>query len=51
MGTLPLPSAQITFWQPSRSGRAFGSQQLALWLDAITWPYPATPGGAVDRGT
>lgn len=56
VGTLPLPSAQITFSQPSRSGRAFGKQQLDAWLDAITWPYPAPPvappgAGAAAAGT
>ena len=54
VGTLPLPSPQITFSQPSRSGRAFGKQQLDTWLDAITWPYAApalpAPGGAVPPG-
>jgi hypothetical protein len=56
VGQLPLPSAQITFSQPSRAGRAFGKQQLDAWLDAITWPYPAPPpaaaaGGAAGAGT
>ena len=50
VGTLPLPSDQMTFSQPSRSGRAFGKQQLDDWLDAITWPYPAPPGGAGGTG-
>jgi hypothetical protein len=43
VGTLPLPAAEITFSQPSRSGRAFGKQQLDAWLDAIDWPYPGPP--------
>jgi hypothetical protein len=51
VGTLPLPSAQITFSQSSRSGRAFGKQPLDAWLDAITWRYPAPAGGAAAAGT
>lgn len=39
VGTLPLPSSEMTFSQPSRPGRAFGKQHLDAWLDAITWPY------------
>ena len=39
VGTPPLPAAEMTFSQPSRSGRAFGKQPLDAWLDAITWPY------------
>jgi hypothetical protein len=50
IGTLPLPSDQITFSQPSRSGRAFGKQQLEAWLDAITWPYPQPPVGPPALG-
>src|SRR5437763_833491 len=50
VGTLPLPSAQVTFSQPSRSGRAFGKQQLDAWLDAITWPYPASPASPTGAG-
>lgn len=46
VGTPPLPAEQITFSQPSRSGRAFGKQQLDAWLDAITWPYDAPTSGA-----
>jgi hypothetical protein len=51
VGTPPLPAAQITFSQPSRSGRAFGKQQLDAWLDAITWPYPAPGNAAAGAGT
>jgi hypothetical protein len=51
VGTLPLPSAQITFSQPSRSGRAFGKRQLDAWLDAIAWPYAGPPAGVVAAGT
>ena len=51
VGTLPMPSEEITFSQPSRPGRAFGKQQLDDWLDAVTWPYPAPTGGAVNEGT
>ena len=50
VGTLPSSSAQTAFSQPSRSGRAFGKQQLDAWLDAITWPYPA-PAAAPPGGT
>lgn len=46
VGVLPLSSPEVTFSQPSRSGRAFGKQQLADWLDEITWPYPAAPAPA-----
>lgn len=49
VGTPPLPSAEITFSQPSRSGRIFGKQRLNDWLDAITWPY-AAPEGEEDGG-
>jgi hypothetical protein len=48
VGTLPVPSSEIVFSQPSRSGRAFGKQQLDDWLDAILWPYPASVGPAAS---
>jgi hypothetical protein len=43
VGTPPLPANQITYSQPSRSGRAFAQQQLEDWLDNISWPYPQLP--------
>jgi hypothetical protein len=39
VGTLPLPAAQITYSQPSRSGRSVAQRRLEDWLDGITWPY------------
>src|SRR5271165_4419472 len=39
VGTPPLPADEITYSRPSRSGRAFGQQNLAAWLDAVVWPY------------
>jgi hypothetical protein len=39
VGTPPLPAAEITFSQPSRSGRAFGQQNLEAWIDEVVWPY------------
>ena len=39
-GTLPLPAAQITYSQPSKTGRAFGKANLQAWIDSVTWPYP-----------
>jgi hypothetical protein len=38
-GTLPLPAEQVTFYQPSRHGLAFGRRNLQDWLDGIAWPY------------
>ncbi|MBW3596428.1 MAG: hypothetical protein KY475_04035 [Planctomycetes bacterium] len=40
VGAPPLPPSQITYSQPSRSGRSFGLQQLQSWIDGIDWPYP-----------
>ena len=48
VGTPPLPAHQVTYSQPSRSGLAFGRQNLVDWLDAVVWPYappPAPPAG------
>jgi len=42
IGLPPLPAAQITYSQPSRSGRHFGQQRLEQWIDGITWSYPPT---------
>jgi hypothetical protein len=39
VGTLPLPAAQITYSQPSRSGRAFAQQRLEAWIDSMNGPY------------
>jgi hypothetical protein len=39
VGTPPLPADQITYSQPSRSGKKFGLQNLRDWIDGITWPY------------
>lgn len=41
-GTPPQPAEQIRFSQPSRSGRAFGLQNLQQWLDGMQWPYSGT---------
>lgn len=40
VGTPPLPASQTTYSQPSKSGRAFGQQQLENWIDGVPWPYP-----------
>src|SRR2546421_792442 len=45
VGTLPLPAAQITYSQPSKSGRNFARQRLEAWIDGITWPYQQPPAG------
>jgi hypothetical protein len=47
-GMLPLPAAQITYSQPSKSARGFGRRRLEDWIDGITWPYapPTPPTGA-----
>jgi hypothetical protein len=39
VGTPPLPADQITYSQPSRSGRKFAQQRLEAWIDAVPWPY------------
>lgn len=39
VGAPPLPAGRITYSQPSRSGRAFGRQNLQTWIDGVTWPY------------
>jgi hypothetical protein len=51
VGTPPLPADQIIFSQASRSGRAFGRQNLRAWIDGITWPYPPPPPGPGTVGT
>jgi hypothetical protein len=43
VGTPPLPANQITYSQPSRSGRAFAKQRLEAWLDGVAWPYDDAP--------
>jgi hypothetical protein len=40
VGTPPLAAGQITYSQPSLSGRHFGQQRLENWIDGIAWPYP-----------
>lgn len=49
VGLPPLPSEEVTFSQPSRSGQAFAKRRLDAWLDAITWPYPP-PEAAGESG-
>ncbi len=39
-GTLPLPANQITYYQPSSAGLAFGRRNLEDWIDGVDWPYP-----------
>jgi hypothetical protein len=48
VGMPPLPAADITYSQPSRSGRKCGQQVLEQWIDGIAWPYapPPAPGAA-----
>jgi hypothetical protein len=44
VGTPPLAAGEITYSQPSRSGRVFGQQRLEDWIDGIAWPYqPQAP--------
>jgi hypothetical protein len=43
VGALPLPANQISFAQPSKSGRAFAQQRLEDWLDGVAWPYADSP--------
>lgn len=51
VGTPPLPASQITYSQPSRSGRAFGRQRLEDWIDGVAWPYQGSPPPAGAAGT
>lgn len=39
VGVPPLAGDDITYSQPSRSGRQFGLQNLKNWLNEIEWPY------------
>lgn len=51
VGAPPLPAAQITYSQPSRSGRAFAQQRLEAWIDDVTWPYQQPPPAPGTVGT
>jgi hypothetical protein len=51
VGTPPLAAAQIPCSQPSRSGRAFGQQNLEAWIDGVAWPYPPPPPAPAGAGT
>ena len=46
VGTPPLPATEITYSQPSRSGRSFAQKQLETWIDGISWPYQPVPPAA-----
>lgn len=43
VGVPPLNASEVTYFQPSRPGRAFARQRLEDWLDALAWPYGSPP--------